>query len=94
MRLAVRRSCATLISRKRPKIIVNASPVGLGAMLIQRDLKAGQGQVIAYASRSLTVSEKRYSQLEKEVLAIVFGIERFMTYIYDCSLHLSQTIDR
>ena len=68
--------------QKETEIIVDASPVGLGAVLIQRDLKAGQGQIIAYASRSLTDTEKRYSQLEKEALAIVFGIERFRTYIY------------
>ena len=68
--------------RKETKIIVDASPVGLGAMLVQCDLKAGQGQIIAYASRSLADTEKRYSQLKKEAFAIVFGIERFRTYIY------------
>ena len=39
--------------KKETKIIVDASPVGLGAMLIQRDPKAGQSNIIAYASRSL-----------------------------------------
>ena len=48
--------------KKETEIIVDASPVGLGAMLIQRDLKADQGQIIAYASRSLTDTEKRYSR--------------------------------
>ena len=68
--------------KKETEIIIDASPVGLGAMLLQRDPKAGQGKIIAYASQSLTDTEKRYSQLEKEALAIVFGIERFRTYIY------------
>ena len=37
---------------------------------------------VAYASRSLTEGQKSYSQMEKELLAIVFGAERFSHYIY------------
>jgi hypothetical protein len=37
---------------------------------------------ISYASRSLTPVEKRYSQIERESLAILFGIERFRMYLY------------
>ena len=40
------------------------------------------GQPIQYASRALTDTEKRYSQIEKEMLRIVFGLTRFHTYTY------------
>ena len=36
---------------------------------------------IAYASRSLHVAEKKYSQLDKEGLAIIFGVKGFHQYL-------------
>ena len=62
------------------KIIVDLSPIGLGAMLVQTQ-KKGNDRVIAYASRSLTGAEQRYSQLEREALAIFFGCVRFQMYV-------------
>ena len=40
------------------------------------------GQLVQYASRALTETEKRYSQIEKEMLSVVFGLTRFHTYTY------------
>ncbi len=54
----------------------DASPTGLGAALLQ------QGQPVAYASRALTETETRYAQIEKELLAVVFGVEKFHQYTY------------
>ena len=41
-----------------------------------------EGKPIAYASRALTTTETNYAQIEKELLAIVFGVERFHQYTY------------
>jgi hypothetical protein len=48
----------------------------VGAALMQDNLP------VAYASRTLNKSEKNYAQIEKEMLAIVFGCTRFHDYIY------------
>ena len=49
---------------------------GLEACLLQ------DGHPVAYASRALTASEINYAQIEKELLSIVFGVERFASYVY------------
>ena len=55
---------------------VDASKSGLGAAVIQSNMP------VAYASRALTETEKRYAQIEKELLAVVFECNRFSQYIY------------
>ena len=55
---------------------VDASSRGLGAVLMQG------GRPIAFASKSLTDCERRYANIEREMLAVVFGCERFHTYVY------------
>ena len=55
---------------------VDASDTGLGAALIQ------EGRPIAYTSRSLSDAETRYAQIEKELLAVVFGLEKFHLHTY------------
>lgn len=66
---------------RRTRLIADASPVGLGAVLIQFD-EVNTARVISYASRSLTTIEKRYAQTEKEALALVWAVERFYYYLY------------
>ena len=56
---------------KETEISVDASPVGLAAILSQVDPQTGERHVITYASRSLTATEQRYSQTEREALAVV-----------------------
>lgn len=64
-------------------LIVDASPVGLGAVLTQSRSKVeSDRRVVAFASRLLTGVETRYSQCEKEALAAVWGCEKFWLYIY------------
>ena len=71
------------------KLITDASPVGLGAMLTQ--VQEGQERVIAYASRALTGVERRYSQTEREALGLVWGCERFHMYL--CGMEFTLLTD-
>ena len=72
--------------KKSTEILVDASPFGLGAMLTQH------GRVVCYASRALTDVESRYSQTEREMLAVVYGVEKFHIYLYGSTFshHRSQ----
>ncbi len=62
------------------EIWTDASPVGLGAILVQE--QNGVKRAVCFASRSLSDVERRYSQTEKEALAVVWGCERFHLYLY------------
>jgi len=55
---------------------VDSSKDGLGVVLLQ------DGKPIEYASRSLTPAEQNWAQIEKEALAVVYGLERFDQYTY------------
>lgn len=55
---------------------VDSSKDGLGAVLMQ------QGRPIEYTSRALTSSERKWAQIEKEALAVLFGVHRFDQYTY------------
>ena len=57
-------------------IQTDASKRGVGATLLQH------GRPVAYASKSLTETESNYCNIEREMLGIVFGLERFHHYAY------------
>ena len=54
----------------------DASTTGLGATLPQDQ------KVIAFASKTLTNTESRYANIERELLAVVYGCERFHSYLF------------
>ncbi|KAK3744055.1 hypothetical protein QZH41_000989 [Actinostola sp. cb2023] len=62
--------------KKDLEIQCDASQSGLGATLMQ------EGKPIAYASRALSECETRYAQIEKEMLAIVYSLEKFHQYTF------------
>ena len=61
---------------KNVTLSVDASSKGLGAVILQ------DTRPVAYASRAMTKSEENYAQIEKEMLAISYGCERFHDYLY------------
>ena len=67
-------------SSKQTELIVDASPFGLGAILCQSN-KQQSRMPVQFASRSLSDCERRYSQLEREALAIKWACERFKLYL-------------
>ena len=56
---------------------VDASQKGLGAALVQE-----KKNPIAFASKTLTKTQSNYSNIEREMLSLVHGVERFHTYLY------------
>ncbi|KAG8173770.1 hypothetical protein JTE90_000017 [Oedothorax gibbosus] len=64
---------------KEVLVACDASPYGLGVVLSHPTPEGDRP--IAFASRSLTKAEKNYSHLEKETLALVFGVTRFRNYL-------------
>lgn len=66
-----------IFDKTKPVVVqTDASKNGLGAVLLQ------EGRPISYASRCLSTAEQNYAQIEKELLAIVFGCKKFHNYIY------------
>lgn len=64
----------------KTQVIADASPYALGAVLVQSDRRGPR--VICYASKSLSDTEKKYHQTEKEALALVWAVERFSSYLH------------
>lgn len=66
---------------EKPFILTtDASMVALGAVLSQGQI--GSDKPIAFASRTLSDTESRYSTIERELLAIIWAVKHFRPYLY------------
>lgn len=79
--LASDRVLAHFNPKAKVVLTVDASPYGLGAILSQIDVD-GTERPVSFASRTLNSAEKKYSQIQKEATAIIFGVRRFHQYLY------------
>ena len=74
-----RRTLAYIKNDCRTRIVADAGSHGLEAVLTQQQDGVWCG--VLYVSRSLTKVERRYSQTQKEALALVWACERFNIYV-------------
>ena len=56
--------------------------MALGAVVLQ------EGRPVAFASKALSDTETRYANIEREMLAVVFGCEKFRTYLFGRSFEV------
>ena len=71
----------------KTRLVTDASPVGLGAVLEQQQ-EDGSYRPVYYASRKLSNVEKRYSQFEREALAVRWACQKFYLYLYGIEFEL------
>nr|XP_046472602.1 uncharacterized protein K02A2.6-like [Neodiprion pinetum] len=75
-------TCLTFFDPKKPLILAtDASPVGVGAV-ISRSFEDGTERPIQFASQKLNKVQQKYSQIDREAYAIVFGVKKFYQYLY------------
>ncbi|KAI5724806.1 hypothetical protein M8J77_007371 [Diaphorina citri] len=67
--------------KKDTHLIVDAGPHGLAAILSQYDEGEQSYNIVACASTTLNDVQVRYSQIEKEMLAVTWGVEKFDIYL-------------
>ena len=61
-------------------VTTDASDYAIGAILSPAEI--GQDLPVSYASRTLNDAETKYATIEKELLAVLFGVQNFRPYLY------------
>jgi len=73
---------------KLPLVLqTDALPVGIGAVL-SHIMPDGAEKPVMFASRTLSTTERNYSQIDKEALSIVWGVKRFYQYLFGRHFYL------
>ena len=70
-------------SENAPKFVIqtDASQTGLAAVLLQAD-DDGVEHPISYASKKLSKTERNYSTIHREALALIWSVRKFREYVY------------
>ena len=75
----------------------DASQKGIGSIMLQPDKKCKNTstteipnnlRLVAYASKTLTSCESNYSNIERELLGVLFSILHFKHFTYECKVHI------
>ena len=67
--------------KRQLRFACDASSYGLGAVL-SHVMDGGRERPVAYASRTLSSSERNYAQIEREALSIIYGVKKFHQFLY------------
>ncbi|RDX68931.1 Retrovirus-related Pol polyprotein, partial [Mucuna pruriens] len=68
------------------ELMCDASNSALGAILGQKAGVSQPAHIIAYASRTMDPAQQNYTTIEKELLAIVFALDKFRSYLLDSKI--------
>ena len=74
-----------LTSVKPFTLAVDASDVGVGSVLLQKDENTGVCHPVCYFPKKLNAHQRNYSTIEKEELAVILAIQHFEVYLYAAS---------